>query len=230
MTPPDTSPARLARIAGALYAVIIIFGLWSEVAVRSALIVPGDAAATAANVVANEGLFRLSFAADTLMALADVGLAVLLFVLLRPVNAALALTAMAFRLVQAAIIGASLIHQQLAILLAANGNETLAMQFLAAHAAGYDLGLVFFGIACLLLGWLIVSSRFLPRALGWLVMAAGPVYLVGSFLRFLAPAHVEAFAPAYVICVLAETAFCLWLLVRGVDGAAWQNRRAIPAG
>jgi len=70
--------ARTARFAGALYLVIILCGLWSELAVRGPLTVDGDAAATAANILANEGLFRAAFAADTIMAMADVALAILL--------------------------------------------------------------------------------------------------------------------------------------------------------
>lgn len=231
MPPSPTSPARLARIAGVLYLVIIVLGLWSEAGVRQALIVQGDAGATAANVAANAHLFRLSFAADAVMALADVGLAVLLFQLLSPVGLTLALAALAFRLVQAAVIGASLIHQHLAILFATaeNGDSSLVAGFLNAHATGYDLGLVFFGIACLALGALIVRSGFLPKMLGYLLIAAGPVYLVGSFLRFLAPGLAEAFSPAYLVCVIAEAAFCLWLLFRGVDEETWNARAAQPA-
>lgn len=60
----ETSPLVYARAAGGLYLIVIIFGIWSEVFVRSSLIVPGDATATAANIVASEGLFRISFAAD----------------------------------------------------------------------------------------------------------------------------------------------------------------------
>jgi len=231
MAMPTASPRRLARFAGALYAVIIVFGVWSEVAVRSAYFVPGDAAATAANLLAHASLFRLSFAADTVMALSDVALAVLLFVLLRPAGPLLALMGMAFRLVQAALIAVSLLAQHMALVLAtggvdtgAGGGQALAALLLEVHAHGYDLGLVFFGVACLAVGWLIARSGFLPRWLGLLVIAAGPVYIVGSFTRFFAPDHLGVVQYAYVVPVIAETALCLWLLVRGVDAEAWDKR------
>lgn len=230
---PDRSPdpKRLARIAGLLYVVIIACGMWSEVNVRLFLINAGDTADTAQNVVLHENLFRLSFAADTVMALADVALAVLLYLLLRPAGPLLSLLAMAFRLVQAALIGASLLFQIAAVRvmtrpwgLDTDAGEGLAALFLDIHAHGYDLGLVFFGVACILLGLLVWRSGFLPRWLGVLVLAAGPVYLAGSFLRFLAPDLAGGFAPAYLVPLVAETAFALWLLVRGVDGKAWATK------
>ncbi len=110
------NPSTVARLAGALYLGIIVLGVWSELAVRAPLAVPGDPAATVANIREAEALLRLSLAADTLMAVFDVALAVLLFVLLRPVSTLLALVAMAFRLIQAAVIGAALLNQQAALL------------------------------------------------------------------------------------------------------------------
>jgi len=220
---------RIARIAGLLYVVIILSGMGSEVAVRIPNIVPGDPAATAANLVENAGLFRLSFAADMAMALSDVALAVMLFWLLRPAGKVLSLMAMAFRLVQAALIGASLLFQHAALLVATGApgfdsgdREALAAFFLDIHAHGYDLGLVFFGVACLLLGTLILRSGFLPRWLGGLVFAAGPVYLAGSFARFVMPEIHGPLQFAYVVPLVAETAFALWLLLRGVDTKVWK--------
>lgn len=223
------SPLALARLAGALYCVIIILGVSSELGVRATLMVPGDASATAENILGSQGLFRAGLAADTVMALCDVGLAVLLYVLLKPAGALLALAAMVFRLVQTAVLGANLLNQHMAlVLLGGSGNspgggrrEALALAFLDLHADGYDLALVFFGVASLLVGTLIARSGFLPRVLGWLVGAAGIVYLAGSFLNFLAPSAAADFAPAYLVPLVAETALALWLLFRGVDAARW---------
>ena len=225
------SSRRLARIAGLFYVVIIACGIWSEFSVRLLQINRGDVAETAMNVVAHEGTFRLALAADTVMAISDVALAVLLHVLLRPAGAALSLIAMTFRLVQAAVIGASLLFYLAGILvvtgpwgLAQENREGLAGLAFEIHAHGYDLGLVFFGVACLMLGVLVWRSGFLPQWLGALVISAGPVYLVGSFLRFLAPDMAGAFAPAYLLPLVTETAFALWLLVRGVNENAWTAR------
>jgi hypothetical protein len=236
-----TSPLVYARTAGALYLVIIVFGVWSELFVRGVLVVPGDAAATAANVIANEGLFRLGFAADSIMALSDVALAILLYVLLAPVSRALAIMAAAFRLTQTAIIGMNLLNHYSALMVLngaasfagfdAQQLDALALMSLELQSHGYDLGLLFFGVNSILVGYLIFKSTFLPRALGVLMAAAGLVYLTGSYLLFLAPAQAEMFQAAYLVPLVAELALCLWLLLRGVNVERWGdvNRVAGPA-
>ena len=98
--------------------------------------------------------------------------------------------------------------------------DAIAALFLNMHGHGYDLGLVFFGLNSLMTGVLIWRSGFIPKALGAGIAAAGTVYLIGSTLRFFAPELSPAFAPAYGLTVLAETAFCLWLL-----SAGWVSQR-----
>jgi hypothetical protein len=213
-------------MAGALYLVIIVAGVWSEAVVRAPLLVPDDPLNTVAGLQASLGWVRASIAADAVMLIADVALAVLLFRLLQVYGLTLALTAMAFRLMQVAVLGANLLNLQAAVRLADSsgassllGDDTaaaLATLRLQAHAEGYDLGLVFFGINTLLTSVLLLRSRWTPRALGLLMAAAGVVYLAGSSLRLLAPNLSSAFAPAYVLPLLAESAFCLWLLWVGL--------------
>jgi len=222
-----SSPQHLARTAGLLYLVIIVLGLTGELVVRAGIIAPGDAATTAANIGASTGLFRLGFFADSVMLLCDVALAVLLYLLLRPVNQALALMAMCFRLVQTAVIGGNLLHYHAALialgspeyaaLFGAEQLNAVAALFLDLHSHGYDLGLLPFGLSCLLLGYLVYRSGFLPRFLGVLLAAAGIVYLVGSYTRFLFPGYVETVMPIYLVAIVAESAMCLWLLIKGVD-------------
>ena len=228
------SPQHLARTAGLFYLVIIVLGLTGELVVRAGIIAPGDAAATAANIQASSGLFRFGFFADSVMLLCDVALAVLLYLLLRPVNQALALMAMCFRLVQTAVIGGNLLHYHAALialgspeyaaLLGAEQLNAVAALFLDLHSHGYDLGLLPFGLSCLLLGYLVYRSGFLPRFLGVLLAAAGIVYLVGSYTRFLFPAHVETVMPIYLVAIVAEGAMCLWLLFKGIEPAEWENK------
>jgi hypothetical protein len=166
------------------------------------------------------------------MALCDVALAVLLFVLLRPVSRTLALIALCFRLAQTAVLAANLLNYHAATLVLSGDGaaafdranaEAMAGFFLDLHAHGYDLGLLFFGVHCLVLGVLIARSRFLPRLLGYLVQAAGVVYLVGGYTRFLFPAHLGAVAPLYGIPIVAELALCLWLLLKGVNVEMWRE-------
>lgn len=229
---PGEPPRAQARLAGALYLLIIILGLTGELAIRSALVVPEDPLATAANILAAEWPFRLAFAFDAAMALSDAVLAVLLYVILRPAGAALALAAMVLRLIQTAILAANLLNQHAALLILTGDRpelaapEALAFLFLDLHAHGYDLGLIFFGASSLALGALIFRSGYLPRVLGILIAGAGAVYLAGSGIRFLAPGYSDAFMAAYLLPVVAETALAIWLLLKGVERDGWRRATA----
>lgn len=219
-------PRTYAHVAGALYLVIIVCGIFSEVVVRGSLIVPGDAAATASNIEQSTTLFRIGFLSDAIVFLCDAALAAVLYVLFRPVSPVLSAAAAALRLTQTAIIGFNLLNYYGALLVlgGAGGLEVfnsdqlnaLALLFLTLHKHGYDLGLLFFGAQCLVLGYLIVRSDFIPAILGALMGAAGAVYLAGSLTLFLFPAYVPQIALIYVVPVVAEISFCLWLLIKGV--------------
>ncbi len=215
---------RQAALAGALYAVIIIAGIWGEAAVRAPLLSPDDPPRTAAAVQAALGLVRASLATDMLMLIADVGLAVMLYRLLRAQGRTLAMAAMAFRLMQAAVLSANLLNLQFMVLMIDGGRSAALLGdtaaawitlLLQAHAHGYDLGLVFFGINAVLTGALLWRAAWVPRTLALMVVAAGAVYLLGSGIRLLAPGLSDAFAPAYTLPLLAESAFCGWLLWTG---------------
>lgn len=207
---------RQTRFAGMCYLVIILCGVGSEVALRGPLIDLGSADGTAQAILAQAMRFRLSIMADVVMALADVTLAILLYWMFRPVSAGLALTAMIFRLLQAGLIAAGLMNLQAAVLLVQSGamdeSADLALTFIELHAHGYDLGLIFFGVNCLLTAVLVVQSGFVPRLLGIGIGLSGLVYLLGSVIRFVVPDLHGSVAPAYVVPLVAETAFCLWLL------------------
>jgi hypothetical protein len=231
--PSEISPIACARASGLLYLIIIVLGLFSEIFVRSSLISPGDAATTASNIMAAEGLFRAGFLADSIMVLSDIALAVLLFVLLKPVNQILALIAVVFRLMQTAVIAVNLLNYYATMLLLENAGYTSAFNadqinslsslFLDLHSHGYDLGLILFGVHCLLLGYLIAKSMYMPKVLGFLVMVAGVTYLVGSYTRFLFPEFVEAVSPIYAVAIISELSLCLWLLIKGVNLERWKE-------
>jgi hypothetical protein len=219
---------RTARIAGLLYLVIIVTAGFSEGYVRASLLVPGDAAATAANVLASEGLFRLGIVSDLVAFSADAVVAVLLYVLLRPVNRTLALAAATLRLIaHPAIASINLLNQYAALLLLTEGAyltafepaqlQALALFFLDAHGYGYLVAGVFFGLHLLVLGYLLYRSDRFPAALGVLVVVAAVGYLIESLTFFLLPGY-EPIATSIVLltAVVGEVSLALYLLVRGV--------------
>ena len=243
-TPPDPHPARsprtLARLAGLLYLVIVVAGLFAELVVRAGVVESGDAAATARNILANEDLFRLGFVADLAMVLADVGVAILFYVLLKPVSRTLALLAMVLRLLMDAVLAVNLMnHLGALLLLDADGplatvnpaeRDALGLMALEAHQYGYLVALVFFGLHVAVLGWLFLRSTFLPRTLGVLLGIAAVGYLVNSFTYFLIPGYDGALSPIALAPVLvAEVAVVGWLLVKGIDVTRWRAR-ATEAG
>jgi hypothetical protein len=235
---PRSRLQTYARLAGLLYLVVFVCGVFSELGVRSKLIADGDPTATAANVTASEGLFRLGLVSDLVMLLADVGVAVLLYALLRHVDRTLAMLAAAFRLVMVAVIGAALIAYAGALLALAGDTDltsafspaqvdALATLALEAHAFGYLIALTFFALHVLLLGYLLLRSRFVPRALPVLLGLAAVGYLADSLAFFLVPSYDGTLSPALLApAFVAELALPLWLLVRGVDFEAWNRRVA----
>lgn len=195
--------------AGLLYLGIILLGISAEAALRGPLIDWSSDTATAQAIAANLGQFRLSILFDLTMAAFDIALAVMFFTMLRPVGDTLALAAMVFRLMQAAIIGGNVLA------LWAASTATTPLPDLARHAAGYDLGLFFFAINSALMAVLLLRAGA-PRLIGLGIGAAGLVYMAGSLTRFLAPALNATMQPAYLVPVVAETALMVWLLTRGL--------------
>ena len=223
-----TATKRTARITGLLYLVIIIAAGFSEGAVRSALVVPGDAAATAANIQASEWLFRAGFAADLVAFLSDLAVSVLLYVLLRPVNRTAAMIAAGFRLLAHPTIAAvNLLNHFGALMLLGGAGylssfdpvqlEALALLAMEMHGYGYLIAGAFFGVHLALLGWLLVRSELFPQLLGILVAVAAVGYLVESFGMFLFPAHEGLYTMLVTVtAVLGEVVLCLYLLIKGV--------------
>jgi fructose-specific phosphotransferase system IIC component len=84
------------------------------------------------------------------------------------------------------------------------------------HSHGYDLGLLFFGFSNLILGCLVIKSDYFPGILGYGLIAAALVYLTGSLTVFLFPDYISLIKPIYIVPLVAELSFCLWLLVKGV--------------
>jgi len=228
MSGAEASPRALARAAGWLYLVIIVGAGFAEGFARGTLVVPGDAAATAGNILAAEGLFRAGLAADLVAFLADAAVAVLLYVLLRPVSATVSLLAAAFRLVaHPAIGGLNLLNHYAALaLLDGSGSlsafepaqrEALALLALEAHGQGYLIAGAFFGVHLALLGWLLLRSELFPRALGMLVAVAAVGYLTETFTYFVAPAWAPFGTTLVVVTAsAAELSLCLYLIVKGV--------------
>jgi hypothetical protein len=234
----EASPGFKARIAGVFYLITILTGIFGELFVRGRLVVYSDAAATATNILAHQSLFRLGFASDLIPAYIVV--TVLFYDLFKPVNRSLSLLAAFLSLVGCAI-GALNNVFQIAPLVVLRGEpylgvfkaeqlQALALLFLKLRAQGFTICLVFFGFYCLLVGYLIFKSIFLPRILGVLMAIAGCCYVINCFATFLSPAFAAHLGP-YILApgLLGEGSLTVWLLGMGVNVARWE-KQAIVAG
>jgi len=233
----EASPQLYARIGGALYLLLIILGGFAEAFVRDRLIVSGDAAATAANIMRMESLWRFGIVAEFLALFGAIALAMIYFVLLKPVSREINLLATFFRLVAMSVQAVAFLNLVTALfplgdaayLQAFTPEQLYALMSLAIRAQGhgYGLSLLFFGCCFLFHGYLIFRSGFLPRVLGILIQIGGLCYMTYSFALFLAPAFANGIFPAVLIpCFIAEMSLCLWLLVKGVNVEKWKQANA----
>jgi hypothetical protein len=225
-----------ARIGGVLYLIIIVIGLFCETFVRDRLIVSGDATATANNIMASQLLWRIGISAELVMLACAIALAMIFYVLLRPVSRNLALLAVFFNLVSIALEAADMLNLFAALFLVKGAEylktfepsqrQTLAYLFLKLHGYGYAVSLVFFGFFCLFIGYLIFKASYFPKTLGVLMIGVFLSYLIDGFALFLAPKLAAMIFPAILVpAFIGELSLCLWLLVKGVNLSKWEEGR-----
>jgi hypothetical protein len=195
-------------------------------------------AAALQTVAGSEPHLRLICAAELVLFSIDIPLAMIFFVLLRPVDRNLSMLAAFLRLANA-LFGSLSVLGRLAVL-ALVGNvayqkaftpqqvQALSSISLSLHSYAQDIGLVFFGGHCVLIGILIYRSGYLPRFIGIFLLFAGAIYVANSLADIIAPSLAAqipfvVFLPAFI----AETSLCLWLLIKGVDAAGWARRQPL---
>ncbi len=221
------SVKKTAHITGILYLIIFFANLFVFLFVSGTLSVPGDAAATANNILASESLYRSGVVSYLLVFLSEIGTTILLYKLLNPVNKTLAMLMMVTRLMQAAVHAVNLLNFVFPLILL-NGVDyldvfttaqlhALVLLFTNAHYYGVLISEAFFSVSLLLLGYLVVKSELFPSVLGILLAIAGAFYALDSFGIFLMPQH-EALIANLIIApaIIAELSFTLWLLIKGI--------------
>ncbi len=231
----ETSPQLYARIGGVLYLIIIVIGLFGEAFVRDRLIIPSDAAATAANIMSHESLWRLHIAAELFLLICAVALLLILFALLRPVSRDLALLAVFINLISIGIEAATTMRLLEALFPLGNAGYlkaftreqlyAMATLSLRSHGYGFGVSLLFFGCFCLIVGYLIYRSGYFPKTIGVLMQIAGVCYLTNSFALTLSPTVANRLFPAILApAFIGEASLCLWLLVKGVNVVKWREK------
>lgn len=228
----------MARVAGFLYLIIIAGGAFAQLAVRDRLIVGGNAAATASNILEHEMLYRLGFAIEVFYLLFLVPLIIILFELFRIVHQRVALAMALFASVGGAVQAVILLAHFAPLILLGRAaglsafppEQLQAAAFLSLRifAHGYMIALAFFGCFCLVLGYLILQSTFFPRLIGVLITIEGALYLTNSFTHFIDPSVGARVFPFLLMSGIAEVSLCLTLLVYGVNAQRWSEQAATP--
>ncbi|PYX00847.1 MAG: DUF4386 domain-containing protein [Acidobacteria bacterium] len=201
----ETSPRLKARITGAFYLLTMLTGIFAQGFVSDRLVVSGDAAATATNILTHKSLFQLGFTIYLIEMACQIAMTVLFYYLLKPAGRIVSLLAASLGLTGCIIKTFSRVFYIAPLFVLGGAHylnvfsleqlQAVALLFLRVNEQGAGMALAFFGFYALLTGYLIIRSTFLPRILGW--WSAG---------------------------LLGATALILWLLVFGVNEQRWKEQ------
>ena len=220
----NPSPRRIARIAGSLYLAFIVTFAFSSFA-YSKFIVPEDASATAANILASEWFFRMACISELLSAVLFLLAAWALYTLLKPVNKDFAMLFMLLNLAGVTVECISVLNQFAALLLLSAPHylkifqvgqlQAASMLFLKLHTYGFMIAQIVYGAWLFPLGYLVLKSGFLPRLLGVLLILDCSCWLAYFFQFFLFPGYKAITYLSFPLAFIVEFSFSLWLAFKG---------------
>lgn len=226
----EISPLVYARIAGALYLIMVPLGFFGYSYIPTFLIIPGDATSTANNIIASEWLFRLSIVSALTVQVVNIILVLVLYKLLNVVNKNYALLMVVFLLVGTPIAMLNQVNLFSVLHLLNSANSLSATEVGQLHNQvmlsldifryGAQIAAIFFGLWLLPMAYLVFKSGFLPKLLGVLLMIGGIGYLIDSFTIFLFP----GFKGIVLFTFWGEILFPLWLVIKGVNIEQWEKR------
>jgi Domain of unknown function (DUF4386) len=224
-----TSPRLRARIAGVFEILEGMTSSFGQVFILGRLVVSGDPAATAANILGHERLFWIGYASSLVGVACHIAWALLFYYLFKPVNRTLSLLAAFVGLVVCGLQALTSFLYLAPLLVLQSGNslgafttqqvQTLAFIFLKLNSYAFEIDLVFFGLWCVLTGYLIFKSTFIPRILGVLLAIDG----LGWMTYVYPPLASNLFPFIAAASALAEIPLQLWLAVMGVNADRWKD-------
>ena len=232
----ERSPHSLARMAGLFQVLEGTTATCGQVIILGKLYVSGNAAASAANILAHQSLFWLGFALSMIGVVCHLAWALLLYELLKPAHRRVSIFALVIMIVGCGVqaLTAVLYVSPLLVLnaggtlhaLSADQLQALAYVFLRINAYAFDAYLVFFGLWCALIGFLIFRSTFMPRILGVLLAISG----IGWMVYLAPPIANHLFFPYITVAsAIGEIPLMLWLLIAGVNDERWREQATAVA-
>jgi hypothetical protein len=229
----NTLNLKDARIAGALYLTIAVCGGFSIGYVPSQIVVAGDAAGTATNLMGQLGQFRLGVLADSAVILLEIVITVIMYQMFRTTSPRLSLIAMVSRLGMIVVMGINLLLWAMPYVLLTQpmglnptDAQAFAQIFFEAHTLGIYVWQLFFGAHFLALGWIVLRTKLVPLLLGWGLFIGAFGYLIQGLveLTFTDVAALDiTIIGLLTIVTFFELGFGFWLLIRGLRGTANQT-------
>jgi len=223
----ERSPLFYARIAGVIYLAAMALSIFSQVGILNRLVIEGDPRATAANILASEGLFRTGIAIDVIIAASDVVIAWAFYELLKTVDRSLALVGALLRVADGAILAVTAFSALLTLRLLSGVSylqsfderqlQSLARLSISARGSGFYVAFVFLGLGSAVLAYVLLKSRYVPRMLaGWGIFAS-LLLALGSLAVILSSAFAASASMIYMVPMFFyEVPLGLWFLIRGV--------------
>lgn len=219
------SKLKTARLAGFLYLLVIIFGMFAQFVVRDQMVVPNNPSETAQNIIAAQDFFRLGFVSDLMMLTAYFFLPLALYHLLKYVHKGHAVLMVLCTMIGVAILCLNMLNQFAVLLILGENNPFSAFSpdqinglvafYMDMHTHGYRIAQIFFGLWLFPLGYLVYYSKIIPKIIGVFLMVACCSFLIDFFFFFLIPSY-SLTDWLTLPTVLGEFSICLWLLFKGV--------------
>jgi hypothetical protein len=216
---------KAARIAGAIYLLMVVTGPFSMMYVPSKLIVRGNATTTAANIMAHETMFRLSIVGNAIGTVIFVCLAIALYRLFSEVDRTQSLLLVGLVAVSAAVALMNEVSNLVALILFHGGDfltvlnkdqlDALGMLFIRMHGQGNIINEIYWGLWLFPFGVLVYKSRFLPRVLGVWLIVNGCAWVIISLTGLFAPQNYSTVFNLSQPILFGEIAIMLWLLIKG---------------
>jgi len=224
------SKQKQARFAGLLYVLLAVTGVFSLLYVPTAITVYGDAAATAANIMSSELLFRAGILSGLISNVIFIFLVLALYRLFKDISHKQAMLMVTLVVISVSITFANTFNQIAALIILSGADflsvfdkpqlESAAYAFLRLHSQAYQIIQIFWGLWLFPFGFLVYQSRFIPKIFGIFLFIAGFAYLLSSFMFLILPQYEGAVSQLITILEAAELPIILWLAIVGARDPA----------
>ena len=218
--------STIARVTGAAYLALAVTGALGFLVIRSALLVAGDSAATLANLTEQSPLAHVGVALEVLIVITQAFAAWGFYALFHRDRPVAAFGVAAFGVANAVVILVSAVAMSTALaLIEPSGDAAAAVGLLyGLSSACWTVGGVFFGLWLIPMGWFILATRRMPRALGWLLVAGGAAYVLGTVVAVAAPQLAAVSDLLSLFATVGELWIVGYLLILGIRPSSTGTR------